>query len=231
MFEDEQLGQVAREPARPEVAAVRAERGEELLRDTDVRGQAAEPPVEPRRVKRRPVDGGPRLGRGPDVVAGDQVDVEPVDGPGDVRVFGVLLAPVGQDVVADGQSEPFELLARQVGRETDEQVDIAAAREPRVPGRRADAHDVTVDATVRERPSRALGQAVRDRLEALALGGVRANPVVDPLDHSLEIRHRGPRLACASIPGLGAAAPSGCRSRRGNEALNRATSLPPGGPK
>jgi hypothetical protein len=189
VFEDEEFGQVAREASRPEVAPVRPHRGEELLRDADVRGQVVDATVEPRGVKGGAVDRRPRVRRRLDVVAGHEVHVEALDRPRDVRVFGVLLVAVGQDRVADGETEAFEIAPREVRRQADEEVDVAVAREPRVAGGGADPHHVRVDAVVRERRPRPVREAVGDRREARSLVGVRPDTAVDPVYHPVEVAH------------------------------------------
>jgi len=93
-------------------------------------------------VERRAVDGGPAVRGGLDVETRHQIDIEPLVGAADVRVFGVLLDTLREHRVAHLEPEPFQFLAVERRREPDEQVHVAVTREPRPAGRRADLEHV-----------------------------------------------------------------------------------------
>ena len=140
-------------------------------------------------MERCAVDGRPDLGRRIDAVAGDTVDVEPLDGAFDVGVFGVLLVALGEDRVTDVEAESFEVLAGEVRREADEQVDVAVARQPRPAGGATDLQHVGVDRAVVDGRLSAVGESRRGGREPLALVGRRGDALADRRQHLVEGRH------------------------------------------
>jgi hypothetical protein len=146
VFEHEQFGEVAGEPPGPKVAAVRADPFQELLEDADLASEfVVEAGLEVRVVERGAVDRRTDVGRRGKVVAGDEVDVEPLVLPGDVGVFGELLSSVREHRPPDPQAVLLQLRPREVGREPHEEVDVAVAGEPRPAGGATDLNRVRLD--------------------------------------------------------------------------------------
>jgi hypothetical protein len=189
VFEDEQLGQVPREPTRLEVAPVRADRGQERLADADLGRRIGtvipggpQPVRNVRRVERRPVDGRPSVRGRVHAVARHHVDLDPVDRAAHVRVFGVRLAARRQDGVPDACPVRFEVVAAAVRRETEEDVNVAGPGEPRVAGGAADVDDVGVDREVGHRVARPPESRLDDRLDAVAFGRRRTDARPDRVE-------------------------------------------------
>jgi len=186
VLDDQQFDEEAREAPRPEVAAVAADACQELLRQADLARDVVEPALEVVVVERRAVDGRAD-GRGVgDVVAGHEVDLEAVDLADDVGVLGVVLVAVRDDGVPHAKPVGFEFLSVEARREPHEHVDVAVAREPRVPCRAPEVEDVRLDVEVGNGCLGAVEHLLHDRLEGRPLVGVGRDPVADPLEDGVD---------------------------------------------
>jgi hypothetical protein len=208
--QNEEFEQVPRGPPGPEVAAVHADPPAELLEHADLGGQfRREALLDVGGMEGRPVDGGLDRAGSVDIVTGDEVHVEPIDGAGDIGVFGVLLAAIGEDGVADLETVRLQFLPCEVRRKPHEKVDVAPAREPGVPGGGADPERVGLDWEVGDGLAGAFEQGIDGGFEALALRGVGLDSLKHVSGDGLELRHER---------GVHAGARKGYRSdTRGNE--------------
>jgi len=130
---DEELREIAAEPPGSEVAAVDTDPLEKLFGDADRRGEfVVQSSLEVPSMKRRPIDRRTDLGRRFESETGDDIDVEPLDRPLNVGMFGVLLVTIGQRRVADLEAVLLERFALELRWESDEDIDVAVTAGPGV---------------------------------------------------------------------------------------------------
>ncbi len=105
-------------------------------------------------------------------------------------MFGVLLVAVGQDGVADFDSERFQFLAVEVRPEANEQVDIPVAARPRPAGGAPNLNHVGVHRQVADCRLGALRQLANRRSKSTPFCGVGLYLRSDRRDDLLEPCHR-----------------------------------------
>jgi hypothetical protein len=149
-------------------------------------------------MKRCPVDRRLNFGRVRDIVGWNQIDREAVEFTDDVGVFGILFAAVGQYLVADLEPVRFQLLAVEIRRETDKQIDIAVTSQPRVAGGRADLYHVCLDWERRDSLACAGHEHVDGCVECVAFGVIWLDALVDAVDNCVELLAHSIRLPASA---------------------------------